>query len=70
MGGDSNAAVVKGSRTERVFRQFVLRRSSKRFLDQEAFVLRDALVCERQLGRMRLEMKDCSGRYHDHRLLR
>jgi predicted ATPase len=46
VGGDAKAAGVKSSLGELVDREFVVRRSSKRFLDQEDFAFRNALVRE------------------------
>lgn len=46
VGGDAKAATVKQSLAELVDREFVLRRTSKRFLDQEDFAFRNALVRE------------------------
>ncbi len=46
VGGDSKIAALKASLAELVEREFVVRRSSKRFLDQEDFAFRNALVRE------------------------
>lgn len=44
VGGDAKAAAVKASLNELVEREFVVRRASKRFLDQEDYAFRNALV--------------------------
>lgn len=46
VGGDSKLPAVKQSLAELVDREFVMRRPSKRFLDQEDFAFRNALVRE------------------------
>jgi eukaryotic-like serine/threonine-protein kinase len=50
VGGDSKVTAVKGSLVELVEREFVVRRSSRRFLEQEDFAFRNALVREAAYG--------------------